>query len=177
MFLLWLRPPNVGIRPLLHFPPLIKGKGWDGWMASLTQWTWVWINSGSWLWTGRPGVLQSMGSQRVGHDWATELTEMKWESDSPCHCHTYPRWHSGWELEFRDCGAIPGQGLLLTAERRTEGMWRRTLVGNAHGGKPGSQGSKACVGGGAISITSLPDTPASAAERERLAHQTPDALN
>ena len=42
-------------------------------MASLTQWTWVWVNSGSWWWTGRPGVLQSMGSQRVGHDWATEL--------------------------------------------------------------------------------------------------------
>ena len=47
--------------------------GWDGWMASLTRWTWVWVNSGSWWWTGRPGVLQFMGSQRVGHDWATEL--------------------------------------------------------------------------------------------------------
>ena len=50
-------------------------RGWDGWMASLTQWTWVWVNSRSWWWTGRPGVLQSMGSQSVGHDWATEL---KW---------------------------------------------------------------------------------------------------
>ena len=47
--------------------------GWDGWMASLTQWTWVWVNSGSWRRTGRPGVLWFMGSQRVGHDWATEL--------------------------------------------------------------------------------------------------------
>ena len=47
-------------------------RGWDGWMASPTQRTWVQINSGSWCWTGRPGVLQSMGSQRVGHDWATE---------------------------------------------------------------------------------------------------------
>ena len=46
---------------------------WDGWMASATQWTWVWVNSGSWWWTGRPGVLRFMGSQRVGHDWATEL--------------------------------------------------------------------------------------------------------
>ena len=45
----------------------------DGWIASLTQWTWVWVNSGSWWLTGRPGVLQSMGLQRVGHDWATEL--------------------------------------------------------------------------------------------------------
>ena len=43
------------------------------WMASPTQWTWVWVNSGSWWWTGRPGVLQSMGSQRVGHNWVTEL--------------------------------------------------------------------------------------------------------
>ena len=49
-------------------------RGWDGWMASPTQWTWVWASSGSWWWTGRPGVLQSMGSQRVWHDWATELT-------------------------------------------------------------------------------------------------------
>ena len=48
-------------------------RGWDGWMASPTRWTWVWVNSGSWWWTGRPGVLQFMGSQRVGHDWATEL--------------------------------------------------------------------------------------------------------
>ena len=48
-------------------------RGWDDWMASLTQWTWVWVNSRSWWWTGRPGVLQSMGSQRVWHDWVTEL--------------------------------------------------------------------------------------------------------
>ena len=48
-------------------------RGWDGWMASLTQWTWIWASSGSWLWTGRPGVLQSMGLQRVRYDWVTEL--------------------------------------------------------------------------------------------------------
>ena len=47
---------------------------WDGWMvASPAQWTWVWVDCGSWWWTGRPGVLWFMGSQRVGHDWATEL--------------------------------------------------------------------------------------------------------
>ena len=50
-------------------------RGWDGWMASLTRWTWVWVVSGSWWWTGSPGVLQSTGSQRVRQDWATELTE------------------------------------------------------------------------------------------------------
>ena len=48
-------------------------RGWDGWMASPTQWTWVWVNSGSWWWTWRPGVLWFMGSQRVGHDWATKV--------------------------------------------------------------------------------------------------------
>ena len=46
---------------------------WDGWMASPTRWTWVWVNSGSWWWAGRPGVLWFMGLQRVGHDWVTEL--------------------------------------------------------------------------------------------------------
>ena len=53
-------------------------RGWDGWLASPTRWTWVWVSSGSWWWTGKPGRLQSMGSQRVRHDWVTELngTEM-----------------------------------------------------------------------------------------------------
>ena len=46
---------------------------WDGWMASPTWWTWVWVDSGSWWWTGRPSMLQYMGSQRAGHDWVTEL--------------------------------------------------------------------------------------------------------
>ena len=51
---------------------------WDGWMASPAQWTWVWVNSGSSWWTGRPSLLQSMGSQGVGHDWATELNWTEW---------------------------------------------------------------------------------------------------
>jgi len=50
---------------------------WDGLMASPTKWTWVWVDSGRWWWTGRPGVLWFMGSQRVGHDWATELNGMR----------------------------------------------------------------------------------------------------
>ena len=49
-------------------------RGWDGWMASPTWRTWAWVNSGSWWWTGRPGVLWFMGSQRVRQDWATELS-------------------------------------------------------------------------------------------------------
>ena len=48
-------------------------RGWDGWMASPTQWIWVWVNSESWWWIERPGVLQSMGLQRVSHNWVTEL--------------------------------------------------------------------------------------------------------
>ena len=50
-----------------------RNRGWDGWMASPTQWTRVWVSSGSWWWKGKPGVLQSMGSQRVGSNLATEL--------------------------------------------------------------------------------------------------------
>ena len=53
---------------------------WDGWMASLTRWTCIWVSSGSWWWTGMPGVLWFMGSQKVGHDWATELN---WTEPTP----------------------------------------------------------------------------------------------
>ena len=53
-------------------------RGWDGWMALPTRWTWFWVNSRSWWWTGRPGVLWFMRSQRVRHDWATELN---WTDD------------------------------------------------------------------------------------------------
>ena len=51
-------------------------RGWDGWMASLTWWTWLWVDSGGWWWTGRPGVLRCMGSQRVG--WLSDWTELKY---------------------------------------------------------------------------------------------------
>ena len=56
-------------------------RGWDGWIASPTRWTWVWVNSGSWWWTGRPGVLRFMGSQRVRQDWVTELN---WTETKSC---------------------------------------------------------------------------------------------
>ena len=52
-------------------------RGWDGWMASLIRWTWIWASSPCWWWTGRPNMLQSTGLQRVGHDWATELNSWK----------------------------------------------------------------------------------------------------
>ena len=56
-------------------------RGWDGWMASPSRWAWVWVNSGRWWWTGRPGVLRLMGSQRVRHDWVTEL-KLNWTDES-----------------------------------------------------------------------------------------------
>ena len=74
-----------------------RGRG--GWMTSPTQWTWVWVSSGSWWWTGRPGVLQSMGSQRVRNDWATELN---WTES-----RTYP-WHSLRNEADRHVGSTPG---------------------------------------------------------------------
>ena len=57
-------------------------RGWDGWMASPPWWTWVWVNSGSWWWTGRPGMVRFMGSQRVAQDWVTELIRW-WKIGSP----------------------------------------------------------------------------------------------
>ena len=56
-------------------------RGWDGWMASATRWTWVWVDSRSWWWAGRPGMLWFMGLQRVGQDWVTELN---WSKTSKC---------------------------------------------------------------------------------------------
>ena len=58
--------------------------GWDGWMASLTRWTWVWTSSRSWWWTGKPVVLQSTGSQRVRHNWVTELTDWLYSQCEKC---------------------------------------------------------------------------------------------
>ena len=60
-------------------------RGWDGWMALLTRWMWVWMNSRSWWWTQRPGVLLYSRGRRVGHDWATELnwTENSWYKTEP----------------------------------------------------------------------------------------------
>ena len=72
-------------------------RGWDGRMASPTQWTWVWVSSRSWWWIGKPGVLQSMGLQRVGHKWASEL---KWTEIF--HWPEQVRWPSPHSKEWRD---------------------------------------------------------------------------
>ena len=83
-------------------------RGWDGWMASSTRWTWVWVNSGSWWWTGRPGVLRFMGSQRVGHDWATELN---W-TDTSRALWSFPCGSAGKEsaCSAGGLGSVPGLG-------------------------------------------------------------------
>ena len=83
-------------------------RGRDGWMASLTWWTWVWVISGSWWWTGKPGILQSMESQRIGHDWTTELNWLYANHWCMCVCvcvcvcvclcvceRERQRWHEG----------------------------------------------------------------------------------
>ena len=75
-------------------------RGWDGLMASPTRWTWVWVNSGSWWWTGRPGVLWFMGSQRVRHKWVTKLN---WKEISSvgvrtcCYSSISSSWIPSWE--------------------------------------------------------------------------------
>ena len=74
--ILW--PPDVKNWLIWKVPDAGKDwrwedRGWDAWMASPTQWTWVWINSGSWWWTGRPSMLWFIGSQRIRHEWAAEL--------------------------------------------------------------------------------------------------------
>ena len=69
-------------------------RGWDGWMASLTRWTCVWVNSRSWWWTEKPGIVQSMGSQKVRYNWATELnsTVLNW---TPYTLFVTTGWHEG----------------------------------------------------------------------------------
>ena len=72
-------------------------RGWDGWMASPTQWTWVWVDSGSWWWTVRPGMLQLMGSQRVG--WLSNWTELNWTAYELCDLGQVPFTSLSWKME------------------------------------------------------------------------------
>ena len=87
-------------------------RGWDGWMASPSQWTWVWVNSGSWWWTGRLGMLRFMGLQRVRHDWATELnwTELNYEEafKSIAFCFPVVQSVKNPPAMWEDLGLIPG---------------------------------------------------------------------
>ena len=90
-------------------------RGWDGWMASPTQWTWVWVNSGSWWWTGRPGVLQFMGSERVRHDGATEMNWCCEKSKVRCTLEKAMATHSStlaWRIPWtEEPGRLRSMGL------------------------------------------------------------------
>ena len=111
-------------------------RGWDGCMASPTQWTWVWVNSGSWWWTGRPGVLRFMGSQRVGHDWATELSPrlvFLLPLDQGIHSVSIPWWLSSKQAAWqcRRLGLSPWVGKIPWRRK-----WQHTpvfLPGESHG--------------------------------------------
>ena len=88
---------------------------WDGWMASLTRWTWVWVNSGSWWWTGRAGVLPFMGSQRVGRDWASELNWTYARTDAKVEGRR--EFHGGpmvkmWVFTAVDLGSLSGRRMI-----------------------------------------------------------------
>ena len=109
-------------------------RGWDGWMASLTRWMWVWVNYRSWWWTGRPGVLQFMGSKRVRHDWATELNWCFWTVvlektlPSPLDCKEIQPVHSkgnqSWIFHWKDwCWSWNSNTLATWCEHLTH--WKR----------------------------------------------------
>ena len=103
-------------------------RGWDGWMESPTQWTGVWVNSGSWWWIQRPGILQSMVLQRVGHGWVTELN---WTEYALYRClynsynidrnqrENVKLLHCSWKVVLQD--------LLLASEKRASQTWSLTL--------------------------------------------------
>ena len=104
-------------------------RGWDGWMASLTWWTWVWVNSRSWWWTGRPGMLLFMGLQRIGHDWAFELN---WTDVCVCVCvysiHSFPfnswsKWKGYSNLSLRDLKVLQ-----LLFKRGNRKLYHRVLI-------------------------------------------------
>ena len=92
-------------------------RGWDGWLVPPIWWTWVWVSSGSWWWTGKPGVLQSMGSQRVGHNWVTELN---WGCDK-----TVPQSFSGCSTRKKRSGHMFSVLLPATVLSLLDGIKRQ----------------------------------------------------
>ena len=85
----WLTGKNTDAGKRLKAGGEGDSREWDGWMASLTQWIWVWASFGSWWWTGKPGMVQSMESQRVGHDWATGLNWIKYTQHHSLNKYVY----------------------------------------------------------------------------------------
>ena len=105
---------------------------WDGWMVLPTQWTWVWLNSGSWWWTGKPGMLQSMGLQRVRYDWTTELNRGLYKnSSSPeefyclyCCCFVWFEW----ERKSKNLGIHLGRGRWIWMLSSGLKTWRSRVI-------------------------------------------------
>ena len=94
-------------------------RGWEGWMASLTQWTWTWVNSGSSRWTGRAGVLQSLRSQRVRHDWVMELKRTRGHRavyDWPLTWHSLDWLHFSSLLLCSHCSDLSHQSILWKSQ-------------------------------------------------------------
>ena len=103
-------------------------RGWDGWMASLTGWTWVWVSSRSWWWTEKPDVLQSTGSETVGHDW---VTDVNWDYEPRGHlamsrgifgCQS---WHRRWYGQGASSGrrsGMPLSSLQCTGQHQPQRM-------------------------------------------------------
>ena len=98
-------------------------------MASRTWWPWVWVNSGSWWWTGRPGVLRFMGSQRVGHDWATELNWVRYFVE--CLCWNLSSSFSWLDWSNGVCGRRPQRSsaiFMILFQENIQWMWLWLLM-------------------------------------------------
>ena len=117
----------------------VDGRGWDGWMASPTHWVWVSVNFGSWWWTGRPGMLQSMDSQRFAHDWATEVnwsTSRSVMSDSLWPHGVHSPWNSlGQNTRVSSLSLFEG---IFPSQGSIPGLWRcrPILYQLSHQGNP-----------------------------------------
>ena len=123
---------NWGKRPWCWERLKAGGEGddrrWDGWMASLTGWTWVWVSSRSRWWTGKPDVLQSTGSKRVGHDW---VTDVNWDYEPRGHLEMSrgifgcQSWHGRWHGQGASSGrrsGMPLSSLQCTGQHRPQRM-------------------------------------------------------
>ena len=110
-------------------------RGWDGWMPSPTWWTWVWVNSGSWRWTGRAGILQSMGSQGVGYDWATKLNGRKFLKNKKQSANNF-----GGENSYRE---IKSRSLFCWSWQSSWGNMKQRWI--KHKSKLSRQWHRSCV--------------------------------
>ena len=98
-----------------------EDRGWDGWMASPTRWTWIWVSSGSWWWTGRPGVPQSMGSVTSSWTWLSDWTELNFQASLSVGVSRQEYWS---RFPFPSPGDLPHPGIKLESPKSTCIGWR-----------------------------------------------------